>query len=167
MATRPPQGACYVGKITDTSRWDNFQQRPDDIYVCTPPKCGTTWTQAICAMLVFGRADHGRQPGVLSPWIDANFAPIVEYLEQVEAQDHRRYIKTHTPFDGIPYDPQCTYLAIFRDPRDVYFSGISHRDNLNDQQLATGTFPSGPNAFQDWLTRESESGSWDIQSMDS
>jgi len=86
----PPQGASYVGPITDTSRWRNFRHRPDDIFVCTPPKCGTTWTQSIRATLVFGTPDHGQQPGVISPWIDANFAPIDDYLANVDAQAHRR-----------------------------------------------------------------------------
>jgi aryl sulfotransferase len=162
----PPQRATYIGPITDTRRWTNFRHRPDDIFVCTPPKCGTTWTQAICAMLVFGTADHGQQPGVISPWIDANFAPIDEYLAQVEAQTHRRYIKTHSPFDGIPYYPECTYLAVFRDPRDVFFSQSNHRDNMNDQALASAVFQTGENAFHDWLREVREPGTWDRYSLD-
>lgn len=167
MTNRPEKSEMYVGPITDNGRWANFKYRPDDIFVCTPPKCGTTWTQAICAMLVFREVDHGKQPGVISPWIDAQFAPIEEYLEQVDAQKHRRYIKTHTPLDGIPYFEECTYLAVFRDPRDVYCSGINHRDNMNDQELALSAFPSGPNAFHDWLERVREPGTWDLQSLDS
>lgn len=168
MASELPQKtAQYLGPITDNSRWDNFQRRPDDIFVCTPPKCGTTWTQAICAMLVLGKVDHGMQPGVISPWIDAEFAPIEEYLEQVEAQEHRRYIKTHTPLDGIPFFEECTYLVVFRDPRDVYCSGINHRDNMTDQEVAMSAFPSGPNAFADWLSAVREPGTWDLQSVDS
>jgi hypothetical protein len=166
-ARTPPQGVSYLGPITDTGRWENFKHRDSDIFVCTPPKCGTTWTQAICAMLVFGTADHGQQPGVISPWIDANFAPIEEDLAQVEAQEHRRYLKTHSPLDGIPYHPECTYLVIFRDPRDVYFSGTNHRDNMTDQELATGAFPSGPDAFQEWIEKVREPGTWDLQSVDS
>jgi len=118
-------------------------------------------------MLVFGKADHGLQPGVISPWIDAAFAPIEDDLKQVEAQQHRRYIKTHTPLDGIPYHPSCTYLVVFRDPRDVFFSGSNHRDNMTDQELATSAFPNGPNAFQDWLAGVREPGTWDLQSVDS
>ena len=161
----PEQSASYLGLITDTSRWENFQHRPDDIFVCTPPKCGTTWTQAICAMLVFGKVDHGTQPGMISPWIDAQFAPIEDYLQQVEAQTHRRYIKTHTPLDGIPYFSECTYLAVFRDPRDAFFSMLNHRDNMTDTELAFSSFPSGPEAFSDWLTREGDLGNWDRQSL--
>ena len=103
MSDLPSQSRTYIGPLTDTSRWDKFQQRADDIFICTPPKCGTTWTQAITAMLVFGKVDHGMQPGNISPWIDANFEPIDDYLKLVEGQSHRRFIKTHTPFDGIPY----------------------------------------------------------------
>ncbi len=61
----------YFGPLTDSSRWQNFKHRQDDIFICTPPKCGTTWTQAIIAMLVFGKVDHGLKPGLISPWIDA------------------------------------------------------------------------------------------------
>lgn len=162
----PSQRVSYLGPVTDTSRWQNFQHRSDDIFICTPPKCGTTWTQAICAMLVFGTPDHGQQPGVISPWIDASFAPIEEYLAKVAAQSHRRYIKTHTPFDGIPYFAECTYLVVFRDPRDVYFSGSNHRDNMNDQQLALMAFPGGDNAFHDWLHESRVPGAWDRYTLD-
>lgn len=161
-----PTRRSYRGPITDTGRWEQFQHRPDDIFICTPAKCGTTWTQAICAMLVFGTSEHGQQPGVISPWIDADFAPIEEYLEKVEAQTHRRYIKTHTPFDGIPYFADCTYLAVFRDPRDVFISGSNHRDNMNDQELATAAFPSGEHAFDDWLTDSLPDGAWDRWSLE-
>lgn len=156
-----PQRVAYRGPITDTSRWAHFRPREDDIFICTPAKCGTTWTQAICAMLVFGTPDHGQQPGVISPWIDADFAPIEDYLKMVDAQSHRRFIKTHTPFDGIPYFPGGTYLAVFRDPRDVFFSGSNHRDNMNDQGLATAAFPSGENAFETWLHEPRSEGGWD------
>ena len=161
----PWPSRAYLGPITDTSRWDSFQHRPDDIFICTPPKCGTTWTQAICAMLAFGKVDHGVHPSLSSPWVDAQFAPIEEYLEQVEAQSHRRFFKTHTPLDGLPYFPECSYLMVARDPRDVYCSNLNHRDNMTDEELAFAVFTSGENSFRDWLTREQEPGGWDKQSL--
>lgn len=160
-AMHPPQGAIYRGPVTDTGRWTNFKHRPGDIFICTPPKCGTTWTQAICAMLVFGTADHGGQPGNISPWVDADFAPIEEYLAQIEGQTHRRFLKTHTPFDGIPYHEDCVYLVVLRDPRDVWISSCNHRDNMIDQELALKALPSGPNGFHDWLNETREPGAWD------
>jgi len=162
----PQQSATYKGALTDTNRWQNFKPRPDDIFICTPPKCGTTWTQAIVAMLVYGKVDHGDQPGNTSPWIDANFEPIEDYLKMVEAQSHRRYIKTHTPFDGIPYFPQCTYLVVCRDPRDMFFSMLNHRDNWVDKELILSVFPSGDHAFQEWVDGKVDNNNFDKQSLD-
>lgn len=163
----PPQGSIYFGPITDTRRWAPFKHRPDDIFICTPPKCGTTWTQAICAMFIFDGPDHGHQPGVVSPWVDAVFSELDDCMMQVEAQHHRRYLKTHTPFDGIPYHEECTYLVIFRDPRDTYFSGSNHRDNMTNQELALAVFPSGEDAFEEWLHKERPDGAWDLTCLDS
>lgn len=162
----PSRNVHYVGDVTDTNRWENFHHRPDDIFICTPWKCGTTWTQAIVCMLVFGRADHGQKPGVISPWIDANFAPIEECLEMVEAQNHRRFIKTHSPLDGLPYYPECEYLVVFRDPRDMFFSMLNHRDNLTNEDLAFATIPSGEDAFQKWLDGAFAPANFDVQSLE-
>lgn len=162
----PERTTRYVGHITDTGRWAAFEHRPDDIFICTPWKCGTTWTQAIVCMLVFGRADHGEKPGVISPWIDANFAPVDEYLEMVVAQAHRRFIKTHSPLDGLPYYPECHYLVVFRDPRDMFFSMLKHRDNFVDEELAFATVPSGDDAFRKWLDGEFDPKNFDVQSLE-
>lgn len=161
----PAQDIRYLGPITDTDRWAGFQHRPDDIFICTPPKCGTTWTQAICSMLVFGEADHGQQTSDISPWIDAVFAPIDDLLVQIDKLPHRRFIKTHTPLDGIPYHPECTYLVVMRDPRDAYCSGLNHRDNMNDKDLAHAVFPSGDDAYETWLNRQCQHHNWDVQSI--
>ena len=42
----------YRSSVADSQRWDDFRLRPGDIIVTTPPKCGTTWTQMICALLI-------------------------------------------------------------------------------------------------------------------
>jgi hypothetical protein len=43
----------YRSILADSSRWDGFAFRPGDIVISTPPKCGTTWTQMLCALLIF------------------------------------------------------------------------------------------------------------------
>ena len=48
----PARTRTYQTAIYDSTRWDHFRLRPGDILVCTPAKCGTTWTQMLCAMLV-------------------------------------------------------------------------------------------------------------------
>jgi hypothetical protein len=54
-----------------------------------------------------------------------------EVRNKLEAQRHRRFIKTHTPLDGLPLDASVTYLCVGRDPRDVALSMDKHMENLD------------------------------------
>ena len=92
----------YVGTVFDSSRWDGFELRPGDIIISTPPKCGTTWTQMICALLVLQEPELPLPLDTLSPWIDMVTRARKEVFADLAAQTHRRFIKTHTPLDGIP-----------------------------------------------------------------
>lgn len=121
----------YDGIVFDSSRWDGFELRPGDIIISTPPKCGTTWTQMICALLVLQEPELPLPLDTLSPWIDMVTRPRKEVFADLAAQTHRRFIKTHTPLDGIPNDPMVTYVCVGRDPRDVALSMDRHIDNMD------------------------------------
>ncbi len=121
----------YEGTVYDSSRWDGFELRPRDIIISTPPKCGTTWTQMICALLVLQEPELPLPLDTLSPWIDMVTRARTEVFADLEAQTHRRFIKTHTPLDGIPNDPTVTYICVGRDPRDVALSMDHHIDNMD------------------------------------
>jgi hypothetical protein len=54
-----------------------------------------------------------------------------EVFADLDAQTHRRFIKTHTPLDGIPNDPAVTYICAGRDPRDVGLSMGHHIGNTD------------------------------------
>jgi hypothetical protein len=103
--------------------------RPGDIVISTPAKCGTTWLQMICALEIFKSAAFGRPLDQVSPWLDVLLRPLTAVLADLEAQAHRRFIKTHTPLDGLPFDDRVTYLCASRDPRDVAVSLDSHASN--------------------------------------
>ena len=121
----------YEGTVYDSSRWAGFELRPGDIIICSPPKCGTTWTQMICALLVLQEPELPLPLDTLSPWIDMVTRARTEVFADLEAQTHRRFIKTHTPLDGIPNDPTVTYICVGRDPRDVALSMDRHIDNMD------------------------------------
>ena len=116
--------------LADSARWDDFEFRSDDIVISAPVKSGTTWTQMICALLVFQRADLPAALTTLSPWLDMRVRPLSAVRAQLDAQRHRRFIKTHTPLDGLPGASGVTYIAVGRDPRDVAISLHHHRANL-------------------------------------
>lgn len=126
-----PERVVYRGVLADSRRWDDFRFRPDDIVISTPAKCGTTWMQMICGLLVFQSSDLPHDLSVLSPWLDMRTRPIGDVVADLDRQTHRRFIKTHTPLDGLPYDERVTYISIGRDPRDVALSRIAHQANHN------------------------------------
>ena len=121
----------YTGVVFDSSRWDGFELRSGDIVIASPPKCGTTWTQMICALLVLGQPELPAPLDTLSPWIDMVTRARKDVFADLAAQTHRRFIKTHTPLDGIPNDPSVTYVCVGRDPRDVALSMDHHIDNTD------------------------------------
>ena len=92
----------YRSLIQDNARWDGFEFRPSDIVISTPPKCGTTWTQMLCALLIFDGPEFPAPLSQLSPWLDQTIRPLDEVCAAYDAQQHRRFIKTHTPLDGLP-----------------------------------------------------------------
>ncbi len=125
----------YRNLVYDSSRWDGFELRDDDIIISTPPKCGTTWTQMLCAMLVFDATTFDRPLAHISPWLDMQTRSLESVRAELDAQTHRRFIKTHTPLDGLPWDDRVTYLCVGRDPRDVAISWDHHWENMDADAL--------------------------------
>lgn len=123
--------AHYKNFVYDSARWEGFEFRPGDIVISTPPKCGTTWTQRICALLIFQDTELHVPLTTLSPWIDMLTRSHADVTADLQGQTHRRFIKTHTPFDGIPYNENVTYLCVGRDPRDVALSWDNHLQNAD------------------------------------
>ncbi len=125
----------YRSFIYDSDRWAGFRHRPGDIVITTPPKCGTTWTQNIVAMLVLGTSTFDRPVAHLSPWLDQVIRPLDEVLGDLDAMEHRRFIKSHTPIDGLPWSEEITYVVVLRDPRDAAVSWDHHAHNMDFERL--------------------------------
>lgn len=116
----------YRNFLSDNARWDGFEFRDGDIVITTPAKCGTTWMQMICALLILRTPELPSPLAALSPWLDMQLRPLAEVVDDLDAQTHRRFIKTHTPLDGLPEDGRVTYLHVCRDPRDAALSWDNH-----------------------------------------
>jgi aryl sulfotransferase len=123
--------ARYQAPLEDSARWDGLELRSDDIVISAPSKSGTTWMQMICALLVFQTPDLPAPLTTLSPWLDMKIRPLDQVLAQLDEQRHRRFIKTHTPLDGLPARAGVTYVAVGRDPRDVAVSLHHQHENLD------------------------------------
>lgn len=142
----------------DSARWLGFPFRQGDIVISTRSKSGTTWMQMICALLVFQTTKLPAPLAELSPWLDWLVVPRDEVVAQLSSQEHRRFVKTHTPLDGLPLDPRATYIVVARDPLDMAASLYHQGDNIDRERLRllTGqTRPSGSPStrppLRDWL----------------
>ena len=125
-----PAKRTYRGTMTIPERWPTWVPRQGDILVCTPPKSGTTWTQTILTMLVYGGSDLPDKVPFLSPWVDAHLGVGPdEVAAALERQPGRRVVKTHTPADGFPVWEGVTVIAVYRHPLDVFFSLRKHMRN--------------------------------------
>ncbi len=115
----------------DSTVWNGFPFRSDDIVVATYAKSGTTWLQQILGQLLFADADS-LPIAEMSPWLDLRVPPAPVKLAALEAQGHRRFIKTHLPVDALVYSPAAKYIYVARDGRDVVWSLYNHHANAND-----------------------------------
>ena len=120
----------------DSHRWDGLLPRRGDIVVCTYPKCGTTWTQRIVDLLIF-QTPEPRPVVATAPWVDSVlFASNEEDLATLDSQTHRRFMKTHMPFDAVPVWDEVKYIHVARDGRDACMSMHNHMLNMRPEVRA-------------------------------
>jgi aryl sulfotransferase len=154
--------------VIDSSRWNDFAFRDDDIVISTWSKSGTTLMQQIVAQLVFEGADlYGPN---YSCWIDLQMSD--DEIPRAIGQTHRRFLKTHLPIDTIVYSPRAKYIFIGRDGRDTFWSWYNHWASNTDFDLDNISARNShrapirrPNpdvrlAFLEWLDCETTLPSW-------
>lgn len=115
----------------DSTVWDDFEFRDDDIVIATYAKSGTTWLQQIVAQLLFDGAE-GLPVARMSPCVEHRVPPREEKLPILKAQTHRRFLKTHMPLDALVFSPRAKYVHVARDGRDVVMSLYNHHTKAND-----------------------------------
>lgn len=109
----------------DSTIWDEFKFRDDDIVIGTWAKSGTTWTQQIVSQLLSGgKAEVPAQ--IASPWLEMRVMDREQTLSDLENQTQRRFLKTHLPVDALVFSPKTKYLYVGRDFPDVVWSLYNH-----------------------------------------
>jgi len=88
-------------------------------------------------LLVFQTPDLPAPLTTLSPWLDMLLRPTDVVHRHLASQPHRRFIKTHTPLDGLPQESQVTYVVTGRDPRDMAISLHHQSANLDRERIRT------------------------------
>ena len=124
-----------VPPIFDTEWIKSMQDielRPDDVWIVTYPKCGTTWTQQIVRLII----NKGREDGLTIedavPWVEGfcDIPGIRKYRIDVDKMASPRAFKSHFPYKlmpcGLPNKTPGRYIYVIRNPRDVAVSFFHH-----------------------------------------
>ena len=145
----PVKSRELVTRYFDSTRWNEFSFRDDDVVIATYAKSGTTWTQQIVGQLIFDGAPQV-EVNKLSPWLDMQVLDKQAVFAGLEAQRNRRFIKTHLPLDALVYSPRVKYIFVARDGRDVVWSFYDHNASMTEESLAK--FNEGPDTLGPRMT---------------
>ncbi|MEP7134054.1 MAG: sulfotransferase domain-containing protein [Chloroflexota bacterium] len=96
----------------------NYKPDPTDVFIVTPPKCGTTWMQQIVhGLRTRGSMDFDEICRVI-PWLNMAYDCGMDiYAPQVA---HPRAFKTHATLDETPKGGK--YIIVLRNPHDALIS---------------------------------------------
>lgn len=118
-----PRGTCTPASF---AHGEAYQPRPEDVFVVTQMKCGTTWMQHLVYQVVMrGRGDiveSGRTLYALSPWLEAVKSVPVDEAPTHGEERPTRIIKTHFPTKLCPFVAESRYIYVVRHPVSCFAS---------------------------------------------
>jgi hypothetical protein len=146
-----------VPPFIDQKRMDELKDwavLPDDVYIVTYPKSGTTWTQQIAKLIKNNGVDNGVELATTIKWL-AKDGPA-----SCKDVPPPRYLKSHDTYEMIhgvePTASPAKYVYIARNPKDVAVSYYHHLKLFTYYEF-TGTWEW---YFEQFFAGNVPSGSW-------
>jgi len=144
MAVKVPTlirvNGLLVPDFINVDRLKDFELYPDDVWVVTYPKCGTTWTQQIVRLIRNKGVQDGVRITAAVPFLEANSF----YQLDIDKIVRPRAFKSHFPYDlfpcGPPHTTPCKYIYVARNPKDVAVSLYFHTRALTFPDMDWETF---------------------------
>jgi hypothetical protein len=113
-------------------RIEAYRPRPDDIFIVTFPKSGTTLMQMMLYQLTSDGSMEISHIGSVSPSFESELMFQRNSREIFEALPSPRFFKSHLPYEDLPRHGRFIYIA--RDVRDVAVSSFHQRSLLTGRE---------------------------------
>ncbi|XP_071502301.1 sulfotransferase 1C2-like [Diadema antillarum] len=149
----------------------NFEVRPDDIFVVTFPKSGTTWMQHIL-LLTLHEGDLSKLEGdhvtrkspfidIIDVWNHTDPSKAPPNAEVAREMPSPRILKSHCRLSWLPEDirkdePKAKVIYVARNPKDIAAS-FFHFCRLVD---ALPSYSSWDVFFEEFISGRAPQGSW-------
>ncbi|GMT11398.1 hypothetical protein PFISCL1PPCAC_2695, partial [Pristionchus fissidentatus] len=138
-----------------------LKPRPDDVFICTYPKCGTTWIQHIVHQLLgktdyeaavdddendnvpSSSAEHGDEKKDNMAFAAMCFvSPMIERMGAAYSDTITtpRVLKSHFTYGNIPKGGAAKYIYAVRNPKDCLTSYFHHNRNFKIYNFEHGEF---------------------------
>ena len=136
----------------DTTIWTDFIASDNDIFIVSPAKCGSAWLSEIVGQLLY-KGDYSQVNNastIAQVVVLPSFGPMARAVASKDASVNmidvindqlknpnikHRIIKSHEPIETMPYNPNCKYIFLARDYRDIIWSFYNHFRNYSDYTI--------------------------------
>ncbi|XP_071491204.1 sulfotransferase 1C2-like [Diadema antillarum] len=150
---------------------EHFETRPDDLFVISYPKSGTTWIQQLALLIRFdGNLSLLADQHIMTlvPFLDSvdflnltNVDTAATYIDMAASMPSPRIMKSHSLLNWLPpdirsHDPKVKVIYVARNPKDVavsYFH-FCHYSPLLPSYDSWDTF------FEEYIEGRAPQGSW-------
>jgi hypothetical protein len=126
-----------------------FVPRPDDVFIVTHPRSGTTWMQMMLYQLTTDGSMDFPHIAEYCPWFERSARSATAF----ETRPSPRLFKSHLPYPKIPKGP-CKYIYVARNGTDVAVS------QYHMERTHIGVEETFDKFFERFLTGKTAFGSW-------
>jgi Sulfotransferase domain len=141
-----PVGSCSVESF---QRAESYQPVPEDVFVVTQMKCGTTWMQHVVYEILYrgngNLIETGTAMHAVSPWLEGRRGVPVDQAPLVGDERSCRIIRTHLPVVLCPYDPAARFIYVARHPASCFASCVDFF------QTSVGAMSPTMQALEEWF----------------
>lgn len=111
-----------------------YVPQPEDVFVATQMRCGTTWMQQLVYQVVTRGEGEFTDPDrthlyAISPWIEAVNSVSIADAPLVGARP-TRIVKTHLPASHCPYGAGAKYIYVARHPVSCFASIVDFNRSM-------------------------------------